>query len=956
MDIRLSIMSNQNRKISSDQIQAVVREIFTVLIERSGFADPEGANRVRKCDTCEYNDCHENAKCVSMRERFNCMCKAGYLDDSAQHGKEPGRSCIGGHELEKQDRSMPNDLNNKMCTQTKADVYLLVDMSKTVTEQDIAIIFKMIRQMARIFTYDSTHVKFGLGTFAATFGEVFNFAEYETGRELLGANESVDLIDRGKGTRTGKAIHEMINYIQRPQSGRRSNVPLHIVVVTDGNPFDSIEEPGRRLKQMAQNIQVFAIGKSINPAKLLGMVHTEESIILVDSYEDLNVDRSDQDYNINENEYHAKLLNNICPSDTCPGYAEQDIILVVENSAYTSTFLDQIRNAMKKFVNNLPFEKNVDNNKIRISVLAYSDDSEVIFDFGEIQGTKFFRNQIEIKLQNSGGRGRNLLSAFNFIKQIKLEGRLRKKETSAFFDIISGQKDPYETAVRYNTKVIVIGEEIIQTDQIKLAAAALELKQQMNIDIAIIEISESRSPFWSTIAGSPEYLRHVPKILTNDGRLSEDIHNAFSQLKHNFFVGGCDDGLKPPSWIEVIDNQENELTVAWEPLVGISNYLINVQDEANNLVTSQEVSGQVQRSKISNLLPGKEYNISVASFHKSKDRELKSDDIGTVGWTRPVQATLYLISSSEYSAILGIEVPQNDGDITDVRIYVDQKSTNQEDKNTKTILSLVQSPQDLFLNGNAISLDGLMSNTTYEVKVETSSGPAVSKERILEFNTRSLEPPQNIRILDASTKGVTIQWDADPTIAEVIIKVFPINDDGEDGEEIYHEEVSGDQMSGSLNIYTIQESVDPGTDYRLEMVAMNNVGVASLPSERVIFTTVPESIFQISQDSQSEDRIRFSFSPPKDGGADFFRIELYNRDGSSMIDTMDVDFRVGERQYVKTFQSARLKPGSEYLIRGFAISCPGHCAAEGGMGGDFQSEPVEIKAHTGNTRSLISYR
>ena len=55
-------------------------------------------------------------------------------------------------------------------------------------------------------------------------------------------------------------------------------------------------------------------------------------------------------------------------------------------------------------------------------------------------------------------------------------------------------------------------------------------------------------------------------------------------------------------------------------------------------------------------------------------------------------------------------------------------------------------------------------------------------------------------------------------------------------------------------------------------------------------------------------------------------------------------------------QSARLKPGSEYLIRGFAISCPGHCAAEGGMGGDFQSEPVEIKAHTGNTRSLISYR
>ena len=54
------------------------------------------------------------------------------------------------------------------------------------------------------------------------------------------------MVEQGKGTRMGHAVNSMIQYINRPSSGRRPDVPLHIVAITDGNSFDDITEPGSR--------------------------------------------------------------------------------------------------------------------------------------------------------------------------------------------------------------------------------------------------------------------------------------------------------------------------------------------------------------------------------------------------------------------------------------------------------------------------------------------------------------------------------------------------------------------------------------------------------------------------------------------------------------------------------------------------------------------------------------
>ena len=63
----------------------------------------------------------------------------------------------------------------------------------------------------------------------------------------------------------------------------------------------------------------------------------------------------------------------------------------------------------------------------------------------------------------------------------------------------------------------------------------------------------------------------------------------------------------------------------------------------------------------------------------------------------------------------------------------------------------------------------------------------------------------------------------------------------------------------------------------------------------------------MKQDHQSEDKIRISFTPPVEGGADHFELVLFNSDKSEMIDSVKIPFIVGEKQYIETFQPPRVQ-------------------------------------------------
>jgi hypothetical protein len=746
------------------------------------------------------------------------------------------------------------------------------------------------------------------------------------------------MVEQGKGTRMGHAVNSMIQYINRPGSGRRPDVPLHVVAITDGNSFDDISEPGSRLKRMAQSVQVIAVGDRIRAKNFLPMVHREDDIIAINSYDDLFA--KSVDYSITNNQYHEQILNKICPSDACPDYAAQDIILVVDNSAAMADIFSFVKNGLKSFVNDLKIQEKLGPNvqQVKLAVITYSDTAQVVFTFDQSRSSKWLRNQIDNQLSRTSSDTRNLVDALKLVTDMQSDLRELDAETFNWINPSIIPADPFapnSQKVTKSAKVVILTTGI-NGDEFMAVNPLVDSLKSNDIDIAVIELSKQASPVASSLSSSPDVSVHI-SLTDGDKRLGDDIHNAFSSMKHNFFHGGCNNQLRSPSWLHVIENRENELSITWEPLVGVDGYDLIIADSetAPGLVNDPfatddqarkiRVPGGTNRKTVDGLQPGKEWNIDVYSVQTKDDKELISDDsVSNTAWTRPVKPVVDVFEIGEYTADVEVSIPtgERNGEVTDVRVYLREESEEPEEPNV-IIDSAILTPAELLAMENKISFNKLLEpNKTYEITVESSSGPMLSDQIKTQFKTRSLEPPQNIRVKDATVVGVEFEWDFDPTINKVIITVLSVDENG-DSKEIEYEDSASTPTSHLISSQWLQ----PGTDYKIFMVTHNQHGQESAPSETIIFTTVAEPIYQLDQDYQSDDKITVSFNPPVEGGADYFSLELYTADETKLIHTIDVEFRPGERQYIETFQApkAKLKPGTEYVIVATAVSCAGRC-------------------------------
>merc|ERR1712228_1024538 len=86
---------------------------------------------------------------------------------------------------------------NKMCHLAQPDIYFLVDMSRTVTQEDLASVVTFIREFIKEFTVSNTDAQFGLATFAAKFKLIFGLNRFTNKKTIL---EWLLRMDTSRGT------------------------------------------------------------------------------------------------------------------------------------------------------------------------------------------------------------------------------------------------------------------------------------------------------------------------------------------------------------------------------------------------------------------------------------------------------------------------------------------------------------------------------------------------------------------------------------------------------------------------------------------------------------------------------------------------------------------------------------------------------------------------------------
>jgi len=138
------------------------------------------------------------------------------------------------------------------------DIVFLVDGSSSITTEGFQEVRTFLRSLVKKLDVGSGKVRVGLAQYSDEPHQEFLLNEHMDKKSLLDAVERIPY--RMGGTHTGKAMDFIRDHYFTKEAGSRASerVPQVAVVLTDGESFDEVEGPARRLRQ--HGAVVFGIG------------------------------------------------------------------------------------------------------------------------------------------------------------------------------------------------------------------------------------------------------------------------------------------------------------------------------------------------------------------------------------------------------------------------------------------------------------------------------------------------------------------------------------------------------------------------------------------------------------------------------------------------------------------------------------------------------------------------
>uniref|UniRef100_A0A3Q3Q7B3 VWFA domain-containing protein n=1 Tax=Monopterus albus TaxID=43700 RepID=A0A3Q3Q7B3_MONAL len=193
----------------------------------------------------------------------------------------------------------PNKLN--FCENEKADLVFLLDQSSSIDPDEHTIMKDFIAELAKSFEIDEQLVHIGLAQFSDEPRHEFYLNQYS---EKEGLMERIKKLEyKGGNTNIGKALDFIKDYFQ-PSRGGRSWVPKKLVVLTDGNSHDDVEDAADHIRDLG--VEVFAIGVGdIHNLVLLQITGTPEKLFTVQNFKGLATIKE-------------KVVNAFCPPPSQP--------------------------------------------------------------------------------------------------------------------------------------------------------------------------------------------------------------------------------------------------------------------------------------------------------------------------------------------------------------------------------------------------------------------------------------------------------------------------------------------------------------------------------------------------------------------------------------------------------------------------------------------------------------
>lgn len=137
-------------------------------------------------------------------------------------------------------------------------------------------------ELVKSFKVSEDLVRVGLAQFSSTFQNEFYLNRFYDEKDV--SKHILDMVQVGGGTHIGLALDSIREYFQASQGSRRSaGISQNLVLITDGESQDDVEDAADRLKELG--VEVFAIGiGDVHDLELLQITGTPKRLFTVQNF------------------------------------------------------------------------------------------------------------------------------------------------------------------------------------------------------------------------------------------------------------------------------------------------------------------------------------------------------------------------------------------------------------------------------------------------------------------------------------------------------------------------------------------------------------------------------------------------------------------------------------------------------------------------------------------------
>lgn len=157
-----------------------------------------------------------------------------------------------------------------------------MDQSGSINSTDYNIMKTFIVDLIKSFKVSKELVHIGLAQFSSTFQHQFYLNQFFSEEALI--KQVVDLWNLGGGTNIGVALHSIREYFEAAHGSRRlEGISQNLVLITDGDSNDTVEEGALLLRNMG--VEVFSIGVgNIHDLELLQIAGRPDRVFTVNNF------------------------------------------------------------------------------------------------------------------------------------------------------------------------------------------------------------------------------------------------------------------------------------------------------------------------------------------------------------------------------------------------------------------------------------------------------------------------------------------------------------------------------------------------------------------------------------------------------------------------------------------------------------------------------------------------